>query len=450
MGAGLGYHLEPLAKLIDSYYKIIVIDPLAEAEEILKINPNLDFLFISKKFHLISGADTKKTKSILTDLIDLDLIKGIATVELPQSVRLFPKFFKSVSSAVSSLIDSKGSNTATIKKFSTRLALNAAANLGSLKIFYPTSSLFNKFKGYPAALIASGPSLDKYIETIKSAQQSIFILCVDSAVQPLVRSGINPDIVISIDPQPHIAEHFASEKLEDALKVFSVNSYPPISKKLGGFLSLNSHPLAQAAEQISRTDIGSIDSRTGSVAGDALALALKCGFSEIFLFGFDFSFIDFSIYARGTAYQNRYSIYLNNRFSTAETKNLNYIMKSSRAHKKEGRFTRKVFLNYKIKLEEFIQSSGARNIFNFNAYGLVTAGAEAAGDDSLLTKLKPIDKNAFTRKITAKLKPMSESISPGQINRLIDSPDIIGELAEKSGCADKNKKFRRILNLMRG
>ncbi len=52
----------------------------------------------------------------------------------------------------------------------------------------------------PAIICCAGPSLDKNIQLLKSARERFFLIAVATALKPLLYNGIQPDIVISIDP----------------------------------------------------------------------------------------------------------------------------------------------------------------------------------------------------------------------------------------------------------
>ncbi|MGV1099870.1 6-hydroxymethylpterin diphosphokinase MptE-like protein [Thiovibrio sp. JS02] len=70
-------------------------------------------------------------------------------------------------------------------------------------------SLQNTFAGTPAILVAGGPSLDKNIHLLKSAQKKAVILAVDTVLPALLNNGIHPHFLTSIDPNNLTYEKFA-------------------------------------------------------------------------------------------------------------------------------------------------------------------------------------------------------------------------------------------------
>ena len=51
----------------------------------------------------------------------------------------------------------------------------------------------------PAIIVSAGPSLNENIEELKKAKNKAFIIAVDTAMKPLLRNGIIPDMYAIID-----------------------------------------------------------------------------------------------------------------------------------------------------------------------------------------------------------------------------------------------------------
>lgn len=67
----------------------------------------------------------------------------------------------------------------------------------------------DEFSGKPAILVAGGPSLNKNIATLKQARDKAVILAVDTVLPTLLRHGIQPHFLSSIDPKNLTYEKFA-------------------------------------------------------------------------------------------------------------------------------------------------------------------------------------------------------------------------------------------------
>ncbi len=130
---------------------------------------------------------------------------------------------------------------------------------------------------------------------------------------------------------------------------FSLTAYPlPVGRHGDSVLQYTS--FSQLIEELHPGAVGS-SIPTGTVAGDAILLAVRLGLRPIALAGFDFCFGDHAIYARNTAYQRRYALFFQDRFGPIEMRNLAYIMKSSGGHLVDGRFSRRSFGSYRESIE---------------------------------------------------------------------------------------------------
>lgn len=75
--------------------------------------------------------------------------------------------------------------------FSNQECLRNSPGIKNLKGCYPD---------IPAIICSAGPSLDKNIQLLKSSREGFFLIAVATALKPLLHNGIQPDVVISIDP----------------------------------------------------------------------------------------------------------------------------------------------------------------------------------------------------------------------------------------------------------
>lgn len=57
----------------------------------------------------------------------------------------------------------------------------------------------DKFKGFPAIVVASGPSLDKNIDILCKAQDKALIMACDASVEACKKHGVKPDAIASIE-----------------------------------------------------------------------------------------------------------------------------------------------------------------------------------------------------------------------------------------------------------
>ena len=445
LGVGLGYHCLPLRDMINRYSRVILIDILEGIHNAIEKNRLTSFLTADPRITLVTGKTTGEIEEMLTGLIDMDTVRGISVVEHPASVRLFGDYYGAVKKSIDKIINIKAGNRATLKAFGTRYLRNIMLNLPLMGRVRPVRHLYNAFAGYPVIITGSGPSLDHDAPAIARLQERFFIIAVDSALPALLGRGIEPDIVISIDPQPYVYEHVQGCRCGHALPVHSLSSHPLVMKKMPGYLSLNSHPFSQLAAEVYGDGIGSIDSATGSVAGDAVSLAARCGFSHIGMTGLDFCFPGFAIYARGTAYQKRYGVFFNDRFATVEGLNMSYILRSSGGVRHGKAFTRKSFLQYRQALEDYIRNNAPGQVSFLNEQGLDLAGTDrvTVEDFSHLRCSAVIDKRNIIASLHRSSQPVDARPLAAAMKRIVNEK-LFGDLLEASlGNAVNGRKRER-------
>jgi hypothetical protein len=448
LGCGLGYYYTCLKDYYGKYKGVVIIDFFKNIEaEIIK-NPITSFLADAENVSFFSGNDIEDLGGKLSGLIDFQKIRGIQVIEHPQSMRLFPDFYGGVRSVIKKIIDKKAADRATINAFGNLFLRNALHNLDNFRHCCPVSFLSGKFSGRKAVIVSSAPSIEDSIENLKRHEHSLYIIAVDSALPVLSSYGIDPDFVISIDPQPRIREHFLGHEPGRQIHIFSIVSPPELVYRYKGFLSGNSHPVSQIINGLYPQWNSSIDSGTGSVAGDAFNFAVLAGFECIAMTGFDFSFPGNLIYARETAYQKRYSLYFSSRFKTAETFNAGYIFRSSGSLVVEGRYTRRSFTGYRDSLDELIRESNNGKVFMINKRGLLLKNADYT-DFNTFMKI-PVSVNDQKAEYLQGVKSINNSFlyDIEKIKNTLLDCKIFPEIIKESFGADwpeKNMKIKSVI-----
>lgn len=161
--------------------------------------------------------------------------------------------------------------------------------------YYINSKSLDKIKNkmpddYPAIVVAGGPSLDKNIEELKKVKNRALIVATDTALRPLARVGVIPDIAIAVDPIK--GEKYFSE--EESRKV------PLVCGLQTSYKVLNSHKAIKMFRIEYSTHMNDFLEKEGvtlpvlesggSVANDAMSLALYLGAKTIILIGQDLAY----------------------------------------------------------------------------------------------------------------------------------------------------------------
>jgi hypothetical protein len=142
--------------------------------------------------------------------------------------------------------------------------------------------------GRHGLIVASGPSLTAALPFIHSLRDRVTIMAVGSAFNPLLRAGIQPDLVIVNDPQPINLKHFPEPAY--AVPLAYDPCVPPeiVEKFTGEKLLFHS---GHAIVEVFAEDLGLAQIRNwGTVTSAALSLATAAGFRDIGIIGADFAF----------------------------------------------------------------------------------------------------------------------------------------------------------------
>lgn len=152
----------------------------------------------------------------------------------------------------------------------------------------------------PAIVVSAGPSLNENINELRKAKNRAFIVAVDTAVKPLVKAGIIPDLYVVVDGlKPAELFDFAEAKqipmmtsITSAKSVLAQHTGKKIFYFEGVMLAYNL--LAMNGIPFSSVACG------GSVACSAFSLVYKLGFSRIILVGQDLALTGNKTHADGT------------------------------------------------------------------------------------------------------------------------------------------------------
>lgn len=143
----------------------------------------------------------------------------------------------------------------------------------------------------PAVIVCAGPSLDKNIQELKKIQGKALIIVVDAALRAVLRAGIHPDLVCTVDPNP--PERFFTDLDLRGLTWCCENaSKPEIIRKYGERVYYFGY-FEKGWNQMISEMLGygfPVLPTGGSVSSIAFAMALYFGFRKIVFMGQDLAF----------------------------------------------------------------------------------------------------------------------------------------------------------------
>ena len=435
LGTGLGYHLLNIEKHMDRLSMVICVDALPGIENRLSENPHASFLLNSPSVLFLTGLAPEAVEAELSSLIDIEALKFITVIEHPASFRAMPEYYNAYKASAVSAINRKASDAATISRFSTAYVRNALTFINALHGLRHVSQLKDAYRGLPGVVAGSGPGLYAALDAIASRRKSVCLIAVDSAASVLQSRGLTPDIIVTIDPQSCVTEHFSGVSTRQSLLVCSLTSFGGILTLADTvpFVSLNTHPLSQLLDDMYPGIIGTIDSKSGSVAGDAISLAYYAGIRRLALAGLDFSFPRYETYSRGGSYQRRYTSIFQNRLNPAETSNARYIFKSSGRYRIDGAFTRKSFESYRDRTDSLLSQLDGLKAVHLSEQGLPLRNAPRVLPNEFIAELNPdCGADAVTRGFFKKPEDPGFTIAADAVRSALSGRGAAENVAEAS------------------
>lgn len=301
LGMGLGYHLREIIKKAPPGAKVLVVekhpDLIRQAEAKLKDLPR------TRVF--VATAEEQIKQFVFSHREELS-DRNVAIIEHPPSLRLDPAFYGTMRARVRDYI-----SLLTIE-LNTALALNPSIHRNLLKNFPfalqdpGVAVLKNVFQNKPAVVIAAGPSLAKNIDFLPQAKNRGVLICVGTALKALQKKGIEPDLVVTLDPTQANYRLFENTTSARAFLCYEPQAYPDILTMFPGkrfvFNSFSSH-LAVWLRTLHGYK-GEIEPG-GSVAIAAFEIACLIGADPIVFIGQDLAYTDGYTHARGTHYDGQ-------------------------------------------------------------------------------------------------------------------------------------------------
>ncbi len=215
-----------------------------------------------------------------------------------------------------------------------------------------------------AAIIGAGPSLDITISFIEENRKGFYIISTDTAFSSLIKKGITPDAVISIDGQDVSKVHFMHKLSKDTLYVMDLSANVSVcnylySNKYNLLYTHSGHPLCSYAASFTgiKHTFAQLDTGSGTVTIAAASFAIKAGFTKLRFFGADFSYKNGKAYAQGTYFDSLFSK-KQSHLNSLETMFDKILFRSKLTKIDDKIYTTDLLTSYRISFERFITDKG--------------------------------------------------------------------------------------------
>ncbi len=301
-GLGNGMYVYQLLKNTSDDVHMIVFEPSLDILRAVMQEFDISQLLGSKRIHLYFNHYMDRTlDDYFSELLEFTDIEDFIYKSYLNYNKLYPTEYREYMEALQNVCSAINSSQSVIGRYGKDYYENTFANLPFLLHSKSLQSLNERLpKNIPAIIVAAGPSLDKNIARLQKAKGRAFIIAVDSALRPMVRNHIIPDICISIDGRKKTA-HFNDEETRDIPMICYLISHKEIMNRHRAekfFLNDLNHHIQHFLSQ-NHMVLPAVTSG-GSVANDAFSVAQILGFTTIILIGQDLALTDNKSHADAT------------------------------------------------------------------------------------------------------------------------------------------------------
>ena len=276
------------------------------------------------------------------------------------------------------------------------------------------SCMKGKYSGVPAIIVSNGPSLDGAVPLLKQVQGRGLMISVESAIVPLTKNGIKPDILTALErTKSNYLLHFENRKYSPDIALFALAMVDP---RVFPSFSGEKIPIFRQGEELNRWFNGNLGDGSelaagASVAHLAVAVAMYLGADPIIFVGQDFA------YGPGGVTHSRDAAVLQEK-----GKQVRDILRSIPTVYVEGNngemiLTNQLWTNFRIGMENIISDHPEHRFYNATEGGAKIRGSERA-------ELKELIQRYFTEPIPRRVNGMiaenREKVVPAERAALLE------------------------------
>lgn len=305
LGMGNIHYLEELIKQVDESVIVMLYEPLFSVFKKQLERVDFEKIFGKRTVALIlEGINEDGMESLVETMLQGDKIPLMKYFVLPNYVELCREQVNNFLKLLVKKSEQYYVGVGTNMFFSPYQAENFYHNVQYIRTGYKAFQLLGVIPSdIPAFVVSAGPSLNKNIKELKRAKNKSFIIAVDTAVKPLLREGIVPDMFATLDGiKPlELVETERAKELPLLTMVTAANAimdyhtgkkffYDEGYRYIWDLFEMN-------GKKLEGFPIG------GSVATLAFSMVCHLGFRKIIFVGQDLAYTDNKSHADGT-FQN--------------------------------------------------------------------------------------------------------------------------------------------------
>ena len=428
LGCGNPHLLELLNSIMREGQILIMVDENPGVVQILWEKFLLKILEKAGR-HIFGGEASLSLLYNYVESLPIENLTGVLFFRNPTDNQFHKEYYQSLEERISKLFSSKMSDLLTKFEFERIWVKNTICSIlrysEKSSPRFPINILENKIREIPAILVSAGPSLRSQCSFLKSIRDKVFILSCDTSLKVLIKFGIIPDGVMTLDAQTHSYFHFMGEDLKN-IPLFADMVVSPQLIRSMSFLSIIHSQTAKfqidaAGNPIRESTAGSelvsqylgnqgdIQSG-GSVATSAFDVLKYLGFKKIILMGQDLAYTGREIHSTGTHHNEKWLTLLNRKNSLERINEVIVRKRKTKLIPSAG--GNEVLTDYVLELYRHWFEESALNvdieIFNISSKGALIKNINNINLEKAETYFKNIEKHDYPWK---KLSPWSGDIN---------------------------------------
>ena len=303
IGAGLGYAIDVIEADAPPETKVLVIEPFAPSAAALLARrdwtPLVDAgrlgLIVGPKFSGASDAwrwvDARRVPPLVVPSAVLERVR-------PDAVAAARRILDRASFDASANAEAR-------ETLGGRYLVNTLRNLPRILAGPDLRTWAGTKKGQPVVVCGAGPSLNRNLHDLRPYRDGVVLIAVDTALRPILESGLEPDLVVALDPSPLNARHLSGLRLPERTWLVSEAALDPAAFDSFGdhvafFRVGDNDPWPWLGEH--GVDVPVL-AAWGSVLTSAFALAEWLGADPLLLMGADLAYTNNQPYCRGTTFE---------------------------------------------------------------------------------------------------------------------------------------------------
>jgi hypothetical protein len=305
VGAGLGFVTEAAHRRWPTA-RIVVLEPSSElARHARARTPDL---YTSGTVQLLAGPDYEGTRP-LWQLLDTRDGSEPPIVVHPVIARVAPRASALAEACARRAILAAQMNERAREENAGRYLLHTLKNLPFIVRGADPAALRGRFAGVPVIVVAAGPSLDRQLPALRRLATRALVIAADTAWRPLATAGIDPHIVVAVDPTDMNGRHLLrvpARRRPWLLAEPSVDPrVPPVfAGRFAPFRVANHHPWPWLGTLGIERPLVRV---WGSVVTAACDLALTFGANPMLFVATDLAFTNDRPYCRGTTFEEEWA-----------------------------------------------------------------------------------------------------------------------------------------------